>query len=236
MSRRAWPRELPDKRFRYDANEGWDRSRRLEPSRCSPASARSSSSSRCRPPTAKARPGCSTARRSSSSATRRLLDLEHLDEVVDLYDGFVVKLAKAGGIAAAAALMTACKERAGRVLLGCMVESSLGIAAGLHVAGLADYVDLDGFLLIAADPFSGLAQDGDLLMAPNAPGLGVEPSPVAWAVAHAPAEPLPAPLPGQLVVEPAPRGGHGVVAVFAVGDARPAPASRPSGVRTTPQS
>ena len=105
-----------------------------------------------------------------------LLDLEHLDEVVELYDGFVVKLAKAGGIAAAAALMTACRERASRVLLGCMIESSLGIAAGLHLASLADYVDLDGFLLLRADPFTGLQVDGDLLTAPDAPGLGVAPA------------------------------------------------------------
>jgi len=88
-----------------------------------------------------------------------------------------VKLAKAGGIAAAAALMTACRERASRVLLGCMIESSLGIAAGLHLASLADYVDLDGFLLLSADPFSGLAVSGDLLTAPDTPGLGVAPSP-----------------------------------------------------------
>jgi L-alanine-DL-glutamate epimerase-like enolase superfamily enzyme len=60
-----------------------------------------------------------------------------------------------------------------------MIESSLGIAAGLQIASLADYVDLDGFLLLAADPFSGLERVDDLLMAPSAPGLGVEPSPVA---------------------------------------------------------
>jgi L-alanine-DL-glutamate epimerase-like enolase superfamily enzyme len=56
-----------------------------------------------------------------------------------------------------------------------MIESSLGIAAGLHLASLADYVDLDGFLLLATDPFSGLELRGDLLTAPDAPGLGVAP-------------------------------------------------------------
>ena len=71
--------------------------------------------------------------------------------------------------------MTACRERASRVLLGCMIESSLGIAAGLHLASLADYVDLDGFLLLADDPFSGLPRTGDTLTAPDAPGLGVTP-------------------------------------------------------------
>ena len=56
-----------------------------------------------------------------------------------------------------------------------MVESSLGIAAALQLAGLADYVDLDGALLLAEDPFTGIAVDGDLLTASEAPGLGVWP-------------------------------------------------------------
>ena len=57
-----------------------------------------------------------------------------------------------------------------------MVESSLGIAAALQLAGLADYVDLDGALLLAADPFAGIEVDGDLLSASEAPGLGVVPA------------------------------------------------------------
>ena len=90
-------------------------------------------------------------------ADEAVLDLDDLDAVAELYDGVVVKLAKAGGIAAAFALISACTERGLRVLLGCMVESSLGIAAGLQLAGLADYVDLDGALLLADDPFTGIA-------------------------------------------------------------------------------
>ena len=57
-----------------------------------------------------------------------------------------------------------------------MVESSLGIAAGLQLAGLADQVDLDGALLLAADPFCGTQVDGDVLTASELPGLGVEPA------------------------------------------------------------
>jgi L-alanine-DL-glutamate epimerase-like enolase superfamily enzyme len=57
-----------------------------------------------------------------------------------------------------------------------MVESSLGIAAGLQLAGLADYVDLDGALLLARDPFTGIAVDGDRLTAADTPGLGVTPA------------------------------------------------------------
>lgn len=168
-------RELPDKRFRYDANEGWSKE---QAAKALEVLGRLGAELVEQPLPAADREGQAWLLDRSPVqlfGDEALLDLEHLDEVVDLYDGFVVKLAKAGGIAAAAALMTACKERAVRVLLGCMVESSLGIAAGLHVAGLADYVDLDGFLLIAADPFSGIATDGDLLMAPDAPGLGVAP-------------------------------------------------------------
>jgi L-alanine-DL-glutamate epimerase-like enolase superfamily enzyme len=54
-----------------------------------------------------------------------------------------------------------------------MVESSLGIAAALQIAGLVDHVDLDGALLLAEDPFAGIAVDGDRLTASEAPGLGV---------------------------------------------------------------
>ena len=168
-------RELPDKRFRYDANEGWDRERAA---RALEALAALNAELVEQPLPAADRDGQAWLMDRSPVqlfGDEALLDIDHLDEVVDLYDGFVVKLAKAGGIANAAALMAACKERASRVLLGCMIESSLGIAAGLQVASLADYVDLDGFLLLADDPFSGIEVDGDRLIASDKPGLGVAP-------------------------------------------------------------
>ena len=96
--------------------------------------------------------------------------------MAEAYDGVVVKLAKTGGIAAAFALVSACTELGLRVLMGCMIESSLGIAAALQIAGLADYVDLDGALLLAEDPFTGIGVDGDLLTASEEPGLGVRPA------------------------------------------------------------
>lgn len=101
--------------------------------------------------------------------------VDDLDTAGDAYDGVVVKLAKAGGIAAAFALISACTELGLRVMLGCMVESSLGIAAGLQLAGLADYVDLDGALLLADDPYTGIEVEGDLLTASEEPGLGIRP-------------------------------------------------------------
>jgi L-alanine-DL-glutamate epimerase-like enolase superfamily enzyme len=61
-----------------------------------------------------------------------------------------------------------------RTLLGCMEETSIGIAASAAVASLADWVDLDGSLLLAEDPFDGLELGADSRwVLPDRPGLGV---------------------------------------------------------------
>jgi L-alanine-DL-glutamate epimerase-like enolase superfamily enzyme len=59
------------------------------------------------------------------------------------------------------------------VMLGCMVESGLGISAGTQIASLVDHVDLDGNLLLAHDPWSGVELVDGVQRPPNAPGLGV---------------------------------------------------------------
>jgi len=91
-------------------------------------------------------------------ADEAVLSVDQLDAVAELHDGVVVKVSKTGGMAGACALVSACTGRGLRVLLGCMVESSLGIVAGLQLAGLADHVDLDGALLLTEDPFTGIAR------------------------------------------------------------------------------
>ena len=85
-------------------------------------------------------------------------DLEALDGVVA---GVNVKLAKVGGIAPARSMLEAARARGFRTFLGCMEETSVGIAASALVASLADWVDLDGNLLLADDPFSGLTLGPD---------------------------------------------------------------------------
>jgi L-alanine-DL-glutamate epimerase-like enolase superfamily enzyme len=61
-----------------------------------------------------------------------------------------------------------------RVMLGCMVESTLGIAAAVQLAPLVDYVDLDGAALLADDPFTGPGMEPDGRLRFNTePGLGV---------------------------------------------------------------
>jgi L-alanine-DL-glutamate epimerase-like enolase superfamily enzyme len=61
-------------------------------------------------------------------------------------------------------------------MLGCMVESGLGIAAGAHIASLMDHIDLDGNLLLAADPWPGVTFSEGVQIPAEAPGLGVAPA------------------------------------------------------------
>jgi L-alanine-DL-glutamate epimerase-like enolase superfamily enzyme len=89
--------------------------------------------------------------------------------------GVNVKLAKSGGIREAVRMVHAARALELGCMLGCMIESGLGIAAGAHVASLFDHVDLDGNLLLAEDPWPGV-QLVDGVQAPaDLPGLGVSP-------------------------------------------------------------
>ncbi len=98
-------------------------------------------------------------------------DLPMLQGVVD---GVVVKLAKCGGIGPALRMIRRARELDMKVMLGCMVESSLGIAAAAMVASEADWLDLDGNLLLADDPFGGLELDETCRwQLTSEPGLGV---------------------------------------------------------------
>jgi L-alanine-DL-glutamate epimerase-like enolase superfamily enzyme len=87
--------------------------------------------------------------------------------------GINIKLAKSGGIREGLRMAHAARALGLGVMLGCMLESGLGIAAGCCVAPLCDYVDLDGNLLLREDPWPGVSfVDGVQLPAPE-PGLGV---------------------------------------------------------------
>ena len=99
---------------------------------------------------------------------------EDLDALVGVVEGVNVKLAKCGGIAPAKAMLTRARDLGFRTFLGCMEETSVGIAGSAAVASLAEWVDLDGCLLLADDPFEGLDLDADhRWVLTSRPGLGL---------------------------------------------------------------
>jgi L-alanine-DL-glutamate epimerase-like enolase superfamily enzyme len=99
---------------------------------------------------------------------------EDLDGLVGVVAGVNVKLAKCGGPGPASRMLARARGLGFRTFLGCMEETSVGIAASAVVASLADWVDLDGNLLLAADPFEGLELGPDhAWRLTDAPGLGI---------------------------------------------------------------
>ena len=91
-------------------------------------------------------------------------------------DGVVVKVMKAGGLSEALRVIHTARAHGIQVMLSCMVESSIGVTAAAQLAPLCDYLDLDGPLLIANDPFTGLRYDGANISLPGGPGLGLVPA------------------------------------------------------------
>jgi L-Ala-D/L-Glu epimerase len=91
----------------------------------------------------------------------------------EIAHGINIKLAKSGGIREGMRMAHAARALDLGVMLGCMVESGLGIAAACLVAPLCDHVDLDGNLLLAEDPCPGVAFVDGVQVPAEEPGLGV---------------------------------------------------------------
>ena len=66
-----------------------------------------------------------------------------------------------------------------KTMLGCMISSSVSVTAAAHLSPLVDYADLDGNLLIANDPYSGVKVEHGRLVLPEGPGLGLTPATVS---------------------------------------------------------
>ncbi len=88
-------------------------------------------------------------------------------------DGVVIKLAKTGGIREALRAIHTARAFDMQVMIGCMVETSLAVAAAAHLAPLCDFADLDAPMLISNDPFSGVSYVGANIQLSTQPGLGV---------------------------------------------------------------
>jgi len=89
-------------------------------------------------------------------------------------DGVVVKTMKSEGIREALRMIHTARAHDMKIMLSCMVETSVGVTAAAHLAPLCDYTDLDGPLLIKNDPYHGLKYEGAKITLPDGPGLGVE--------------------------------------------------------------
>jgi L-alanine-DL-glutamate epimerase-like enolase superfamily enzyme len=100
----------------------------------------------------------------------RLADVAACAEIAH---GINIKLAKSGGIREAERMTHAARALGLGVMLGCMVESGLGIAAAAQIASLCDHVDLDGNLLLAHDPWPGVEFRDGVQVPSDEPGLGV---------------------------------------------------------------
>ncbi|MHB8641884.1 MAG: dipeptide epimerase [Gaiellaceae bacterium] len=103
-------------------------------------------------------------------------DCHTLDDVAvcaERAHGINIKLAKSGGIREGVRMAHAARALGLGVMLGCMIESGLGIAAGAHMSSLCDHVDLDGNLLIAGDPWPGVDLIDGIQTPSDEPGLGV---------------------------------------------------------------
>lgn len=97
-------------------------------------------------------------------------DIPRLAEAVD---GVNIKLAKCGSLREAMRMIAVARAHSLKVMCGCMIETTLGIAAAAQFSPLLDYADLDGAALLSDDPFAGPAIPGGVITLGDAPGLGV---------------------------------------------------------------
>ena len=96
-----------------------------------------------------------------------------IPRLVGRVDGINIKLAKCGSLREALRMIAIARAHQMTVMVGCMIESSLGITAAAHLAPLVDIVDLDGAALLRDDPFTGATIAHGMVALPDGPGLGV---------------------------------------------------------------
>ncbi|MBV9258076.1 MAG: dipeptide epimerase, partial [Ktedonobacteraceae bacterium] len=107
-------------------------------------------------------------------ADESCVTLEDIARIAECVDGINIKLMKCGGVSHALKMISAARALNLRVMIGCMIESSLAVTAAAHLTPLVDYADLDGHLLIDNDPYVGVTVEHGKLILPDGPGLGVQ--------------------------------------------------------------
>ncbi len=108
-------------------------------------------------------------------ADEACLHAADIPKLRDAFDGVNIKLDKSGGILEAYRMIQVAKSVGMKTMLGCMISSSVSVTAAAHLSPMVDYADLDGNLLIANDPFTGVTVEHGKLILPDRPGLGLKP-------------------------------------------------------------
>ena len=101
-------------------------------------------------------------------ADESVTDTADFAEIAQQFHGVNVKLMKAGGLRRGTELLRQTRAHGLIPMLGCMVETSVGIAAALQISALADVHDLDGFLIVRDEPFGLVAETAGALSRPPA--------------------------------------------------------------------
>src|SRR5438876_9623586 len=107
-------------------------------------------------------------------ADESCVSIEDIPRLAECVDGVNLKLMKSNGITNVLKMIHVARAHHLRVMIGCMIESSLAITAAAHLTPLVDYADLDGHLLIDNDPCEGVKLANGKCMLRNTPGLGVK--------------------------------------------------------------
>jgi len=107
-------------------------------------------------------------------ADENCIRLRDIPGLMQAYDGINIKLMKCTGLREAIKMIHSARSCGMKVMVGCMVETSVAITAAAHLSPLIDYADLDGSVLTTNDPFEGVRFDRGKIVLSDLPGLGVK--------------------------------------------------------------
>lgn len=107
-------------------------------------------------------------------ADESLIEASDIPRIAPYFHGINIKLMKCGGVQEAVRMAGMGRALGLKLMIGCMIESSLGISAAAALSPLFEVADLDGHLLVSNDPFRGVRTVKDQLVLSDEPGLGVE--------------------------------------------------------------
>jgi len=106
-------------------------------------------------------------------ADESVIRLSDIPTLAQAYDGINIKLMKCTGLREAMKMIHTAQATGMKIMMGCMIETAVGISAGAQLGPLLDYCDLDGNVLISNDPFEGVRNTNGKMELKELPGLGV---------------------------------------------------------------